>query len=174
MSDERKKSWREIDAGREKSAHRRDDKKGPGAKERGAGTDYKRDLERLFSGGTDVPDRFKGVAEQLKPAEGTPEHAWNIAVDELRATEGFREFVKAATEFRKAGHKFPDDEDLLTRFLDHPNEGIIAAVLTHLLELNSRRKLKKTAPMKSRMTTLRFACEDPKTHALIDELSKQI
>ncbi|MEZ4458359.1 MAG: hypothetical protein R3E66_01260 [bacterium] len=51
---------------------------------------------------------------------------------------------------------------------------MIAAVLAHLIELNSRRKLKKTAGMKSRMTTLRFACEDPKTHALIDELSKQI
>jgi len=144
------------------------------AEERGASVDYKRDLERLFSGGTNIPDRFKDVAEQLKAKEGTPEHEWNLAVDALRATEGFREFVKAVTEFRKAGHKFPDDEELLIRVLDHPNEGVLAALLAHLIALNSRRKLKRTAPIKSRLKTIRMACEDPKTHALVDELSEVI
>ena len=142
--------------------------------ERGASVDYKRDLERLFSGGTNIPDRFKDVAPQLKAKEGTPEHEWDLAVDAVRATDGFREFVKAVTEFRKAGHKFPDDEELLIRVLDHPNERILFDLLTHLIELNSRRKLKRTAPIKSRLKTIRMACEDPKTHALVDELSEAI
>lgn len=171
MSEERKKSWREIDAGKDKSRHR-DERPKKGGKERSAGADYKRDLEKLFSGGTDVPDRFKNVADKLKPEEGSPEHAWNLAVDSLRSTEGFRDFVTAVTNFRKAGHKFPDDEELLTRMLDHPSESVLVAVVSHLIELNGRRKIKRSAPIKSRLPTVKMTCEDPKSHALIDELSK--
>lgn len=174
MSDEKeKKSWRERDAAKDKSRHR-DERPKKGGKERSAGDDYKRDLEKLFSGGTDVPDRFKNVAEKLKPEEGSPEHAWNLAVDTLRNTEGFRDFVKAVTEFRKAGHAFPDDEEVMIRVLDHPSESILVAAVTHLIEQTSRKKLKRTTLIKNRLTTIRLACEDPKTHALIDELSKSL
>ena len=173
MGEDRKKSWREIDAQRDKSSHtRRDDDRKPSAKQEQASAQYKKDLDALFKAGGNVPDRFKGVVDKLQPAEGSEEAAWQEAVRELRETEGFREFAMAARKFKRSGHRLPDDEDLLVRLLDVPDEGVLQAVLTHVLDMERRGGFGRKAPLKNRLTTLRSVAEEPKTLQLLDEIAQ--
>lgn len=166
MSD-RKKSWREIDNGKNKSRHR-DDRK-PSQREQNASAAYKRDLEKLFQGG-DVPDRFKGLAEGLKPEEGSEEAIWREAIQALHDADGFREFVAAVNEFVKAGHPLPGDEDLLLKFLDHPSERMVQLALEKFVALHNRPGLTRVAPLKNRIRTIRSIAEEKKTLDLLRTL----
>ena len=131
---------------------------------------YKRDLDKLFQSGGNVPERFKGMMDKLKPEEGTEEAEWRDAVQTLRDAEDFRSFATAASKFRRAGHRMPDDEDLLIRLLDHPNEGIVQATLSHYVDLAGRRTLSRPGPLKSRLETIRSIAEEPRTHELLDSI----
>ncbi|MBA2664958.1 MAG: hypothetical protein H0U74_21910 [Bradymonadaceae bacterium] len=133
---------------------------------------YKSDLERLFDTGGDVPERFQGMIDGLKPKAGTPEADRLEAIEQMKKTESFREFVEAINAFRLKGYGMPDDEDLLARMLDHPSERVAIEVLRHLLDLNGRRKLQRLTPIKSRLPTLRSMSDDPAIHALIATLEK--
>lgn len=170
MSDD-KKSWREKDRNRDKSQHRRDrsNKRSPSAP-----SGYKRDLDNLFKSGSDVPERFKGMMDSLKPEEGSDEAKWREAVATLRDADGFRAFAAAASAFHREGHPFPDDEDLLLRLLDHPDERVVQATLEHYLDLASRRDLDRVKPLANRLKTLESVAERRQTHTLIEAMKEKV
>ncbi len=168
-----KKSWREIDRQKDKSRHT-GERGGSRSRSRskGASKNYKKDLDNLFKSGGEVPDRFKEVMGALAPEEGSDEAIWREAVAELRETEGFREFAMAVRKFRRAGHEFPDDEDLLIRMLDLPDERTVRAVLEHILDMEKRRGFERTTPLKNRITTIRSIAEDSRTEELLDQIAE--
>lgn len=175
--DRRNKSWREIDRQKDKSSHVDRDSRG----RRGGGSNrssarYKSDLDKLFKGGGDVPDRFKDMMGDLEPEEGTPEAARKAAIDALRKAEeeGFREFVAAVKDFQKTGIKWPDDENLLIRMLDHPDERVVRDVMEHYLDLADRRELERTGPLKSRLSTVETMTDDPRTLGLVEKVREII
>lgn len=170
MGEDRKKSWKEIDAARDKSRHGSREERKPSARQAQASAQYKKDLDALFKAGGDVPDRFKGLVDQLQPAEGSEEAVWREAVNELRGTEGFREFTLAARKFRRAGHRLPDDEDLIVRLLDVPDEGALQMALQHVLDMERRGGFGRKTPIKNRMQTMRSLAEEPRTKELLDEI----
>lgn len=132
---------------------------------------YKRDLEQLFKSGADVPERFKSLVGNIKDGADTdPERA--AAIQGLRDAGDFRSFAGAVRDYRKAGHALPDDEDLLVRMLDLPDERTLAAVLTHILALERRRGFERKTPIRNRLTTLRSLAEDPETTALIEQIAE--
>lgn len=132
---------------------------------------YKRDLEKLFKSGGDVPERFKELMSGLKDgADADPERA--EAVQALRDAGDFRTFVAAVRDYRKVGHELPNDEDLLVRMFDVPDERTLQAVLAHILDLHRRRGFDRTAPIRNRLTTLRSLAEDPKTVTLLDQIAE--
>lgn len=170
--DREKKSWRDLDRQRDKSAHRSDDSsRGKSDKEKSAGANYKKDLDALFDGGG-IPDRFKGIIGDLEPDPESPEGQWRARIEQLNQLDSFAEFAKELRAFHKEGNAFPDDEDFLIRCLDHPTEAIVADAIRHILDLSSRRKLKRTTPMKSRLTTIRSIAEFPATLELLDQLEE--
>ncbi len=172
MGDDRKKSWAEIDKARDGSRHTGRRERKPTAKEQQASSQYKKDLDALFKSGGEVPDRFKGIVDKLKPEEGSEEALWRDAVEELRATEGFREFMMACRKFRKEGHRLPDDEDLIVRMLDVPDEGTLQMALTHVLDMERRGGFGRKAPIKNRMATMRSLAEEPRTRELLDQVAQ--
>lgn len=175
--DRRKKSWREIDRQKDSSSHvERDSSGGRGGGSGRSDSRYKRDLDKLFSGGGNVPDRFKDVMEDLEPEEGTPEAERKEAIDALREAEeeGFRAFVQAVNEFRASGIRMPDDENLLVRMLDHPDERVIRDVLEHYIDLAGRRELQRTGPLESRLSTVETMSDDPRTRKLVDQVKDVI
>jgi len=171
MSEDRKKSWREIDKQRDKSRHRRDERgRKPSKKNQRSSANYKKDLDALFASGGDVPERFQEMMGKLAPEEGSEEALWREAADALRETDGFREFAGAVSTFVREGKRLPDDEDLLHRMLDHPDERIVRAVLEHLLDLDERRGLDRPAPLSNRLRTIASISEDPRTLELVDRI----
>lgn len=133
---------------------------------------YKRDLEKLFSNDSQVPDRFKDVVGDLAPEEGSDEALWREQVQILRDTEGFREFVAAANAFRAEGHRWPDDEDLLIRVLDHPDERVLRDVMEHVADLHRRKTVARKRPILNRVSTIKTMSEDPRTLRLVRELEE--
>lgn len=132
---------------------------------------YKRDLEKLFKSGSDVPERFKGIMSTLKDgADEDPARA--EAIQGLRDAGDFRAFATAVREYRKNGHGLPNDEDILIKMLDVPDERTVQAVLEHILDLERRRGFERKAPLRNRLTTLRTMSEDPKTEALVAKVAE--
>jgi hypothetical protein len=172
--DRRKKSWREIDRQKNRSRHvDRDD--GPRAKrEQRSSAKYKSELEKLFKSGGQVPDKFKEVMKALEPEEGTPEAERKAAIDGMRQAEGFRAFAAAASAYVKTDWALPDDEDLLIRMLDHPDERIVRAVLEHVADLAGRRTLERIKPLERRLTTIRTMSDDPRTTKAVEAVEEEI
>ena len=141
-----------------------------GQKSMRSSASYKADLDKLFSTAGEVPERFQGLLGQLKPEDDSPEGERLVAIEGLRNTESFREFIDAVNAYRKAGHALPDDEDLLARMLDHPREGVLIEVLKNIIDLHGRRTIKRTAPLKSRLETVKTVSDDPLIHELADRL----
>lgn len=171
MSD-RKKSWREIDRDKNKSRHR--DDRQQSQREKNASSSYKRDLEKFFQSGGDVPDRFKGLADGLAPEEGSDEAVWRAAVQTLREADGFRDFVTAVNAFVKEGHALPKDEELLVKFLDHPSERVVQLALERFAGLAERHGLQRPGPLKNRLSTIRSIAEDKRTLDLVRQLEDSI
>lgn len=162
MSDDRNKGR----GGRKKSrGAQRSDKSGSAK--------YKRELDKLFSSG-ETPERFKDLMKGIEPEEGTPEAERKEAIQALRDAEGFREFARAVNEYREAGWEFPDDENLLIKMLDHPDERVVRAALEHYLDLGGRRELERIPPLKNRLSTIRTMSDDPRTRKLVDDVEAMI
>jgi hypothetical protein len=193
MSDEEKKSWKDLDRYRDGSkppsrpkkppAQQAAPKRSPEAQKRDTAA-YKRDLDRLFSGG-EVPDRFKELLGGLTPAEQAAQEEGDAAAAEaaqlaehaqhvqgLRDAEaaGFREFVKAVSVYCQAGHKLPADMDLLIRMLDHPAQPVLRAVITHLIAMSEQAPLERKTALLARVTTIRSMGDDPQTTKLANAL----
>ena len=171
MSDD-DKSWREIDRQRDSSRHTEDDRQGASRHDERSDSKYKQELEKLFSSGTDVPEQFQEVMEGLQPEEGTEEAERKKEIDKLRDADGFRQFAKAVNVYFETGYRLPDDENLLIRMLDHPDNDIVRLVLAHIIDLAGRRELQRTAPIKSRLSTIRTMTHDTRIRELIDELEE--
>lgn len=168
-----KKSWRDLDRQRDKSRHTGSDRqRKESSKSQAASASYKRDLDNLFKSGGHVPERFKEIVDTLAPEEGSEEAEWVEAVKVLRETDSFRDFAMEARKFRRAGHRLPDDEDLLIRMLDLPDERTVQAVLEHVISMERRRGFDRKAPLKNRISTIRSIAEDPRTEELLDQLAQ--
>jgi len=132
---------------------------------------HKKDLENFFKGGAKVPDHLKHLKEKLEASDPVDE-ARVAALQALRDAEDFRAFVAAFREFRKAGHAMPDDEELLIRMLDLPDERSLQVVLEHIISVHRRRGFDRTTPLKNRMSTIRAIAEDPKTETLLSKIAE--
>lgn len=172
--DRRDKSWREIDRQRDKSSHTRRDKNRSGGSDSRSESKYKQDLEKLFQSGGNVPDRFGEVMEELAPEEGSEEAERQEAISELREADGFRQFAKAVNVFMQKGIRLPDDEDLLIRMLDHPDNEIVRKVLAHIVNLSERREIQRKAPILSRLSTVRTMTDDSEILELVDQIEDAI
>ncbi len=166
------KSWREIDRQRDKSDHvsREDSNR----RDRRGDHKYKQDLEKVFQSGGNVPDRFDDVMQEVAPEEGTEEAERKAEIDKLREVDGFREFAKAVNVFMQKDYRMPDDENLLIRMLDHPDNGIVRRVLEHIVDLSERRELNRPQPIKSRLSTIRTMSDDAEILALADAIEDAI
>lgn len=134
MSDDRpKKSWKEIDAGRDRSggrSQRRDpDAHSKSKLEKSAAySKYKANLDKLFTpGGNALPEQLR---EKLGPTSDT-DKTKRAALDALKAKPS-EETLAAALE---AGIDFPEDPRLLLGLLDIKNEALLVPVLRALLNL---------------------------------------
>lgn len=119
MSDDHKKSWREIDQRRDRGFQKTPKKVGPleARAQKLASKEAKSELEKLFSTGK-VAKEKSNFLEELKNLRGKPDY-----------------YTRMSENFEKNG--VPLDWELQSLYLDHRDPRIVMAVLA---------ELKKTAP----------------------------
>jgi hypothetical protein len=165
----RTRSWREIDKGRDRGgSSRRSDREADRFQQSTGYTKYKANLERLFSGGVDLPEHLRAkddpAGEKEEVAEGRKR---------LYAIEDTKAFHAAASEYAKA-NELPPDARLLDRLLGHPDEEIVDKALSRLEEMQRSGTLKAPPALSQRLATVEIDSGDPRLRKRAAELRKQI
>ncbi len=169
MSDEKpKKSWKEIDAQRDRSGgggKRRDPDET--ARERAsrsaAYSKYKSQLDKLFKpGGAELPEAMR---DKLGPTSEDDKKA-RVAADALRKDPG-EDTLRA---YLATGQPLPDDPRLLTGLLDVRDDALVRSVLSALLEMVEGGKKPNRMLLIQRLEALKNRTEDDETIALAGTL----
>ncbi|MCA9562441.1 MAG: hypothetical protein KC561_03085, partial [Myxococcales bacterium] len=118
---ERKKSWREVDNGRARSAHRRVERAGSSPYDNRANKSYRAELDRFFDSGV----ASKRIQDLVNTAsEGQPTQVETAekreAVRKVRGAETFDDFVNSVTHL-VTNFSLPADAEILIRVLEHPD-----------------------------------------------------
>jgi len=167
----RTKSWRDIDKGRDRGGSARA-KSGDRDTERFQNstkyTQYKSNLDRLFSGGVEMPEHLR---EKLDPGGALAER--DEARKKLYAIEETKAFQVAAKEYL-AAHEMPDDARLLDRLLGHPDEEIVEKALARLEEMQRQGSLKAPPALRQRLASVEIDTGDPQIRKRATELRKAL
>jgi hypothetical protein len=166
--DRPKKSWREIDAQRDRSGgvrKRRDpDETSKQKVERSqAYSKYKANLDKLFTpGGAALPESLRA---KLGPtsAEG---QAMKEALDALKATPSDETLARCI----ETGAPLPDDPRLLMSLFDVKDEALLRPVLERLLEIVEGGKKPSRMLLLQKLDALKNRVSDEAIAALADDL----
>ena len=176
MSDDtkRKRSWREIDSMRDKSAHRRVERPGTEPSRRRGNKSYKSELDQLFDKGV-ASSRIQSVMKEMGQTTGAEEQnpEKTKLVRQIRQADTFDQFVGAVNELRKE-HSLPNDANILTRVLEHPDIDVVCDALERLADMVGRLKLTDIKAISARLDTLESISDDPQVENLIGTLRKKM
>lgn len=165
----RDKSWRDIDSIRDKNSGQGKGRFRIHTPKTSRG--YKSDLNKLFDKG-EVPDRFKtvlgGVSDQS--AQGAERQQLIRQARNATSTEDFNTACTALI----ARFDLPDDQKLMMRMLDHPDEPVIQKALEHLIEMDGRRPLHKRPLLTARLKIIEQIAQEGRTHELIEQLGERL
>jgi hypothetical protein len=165
----RTKSWSEIDKQRDKSGPRKSNDRERDSFEKSTGyTKYKANLDRLFSGGVELPEHLREKADPSGALAGSEE-----ARKKLFAIEDGKLFNTAATEFLKT-NPLPNDSRLLDRLLSHPDEDTVDLALTRLEEMHKAGTLKAPPALKQRLSSVEIDSGTPSVRRRAAELRKSL
>ena len=170
-SDRPKKSWREIDAAKDRSLHRRDDRPKMGGKaqqrSQAAQHQYRAALDKLFEGGGASGGWSKVLPEmpQDPASEGRQE-----LLRAVRAATG-RAAVEAAVTALLGRFELPDDPDVLSQVLLHGDDGVVRSALGKLDALVPLRAAAGKAVLRTRLRTLE---DDPDRDHDVRELAGKL
>lgn len=160
-----KKSWREIDQQRDKSARRSDPGAGPAQQNRlersAAYRDYKTQLNRLFDGGKlPEPLRDKLAEAGVGAKQKQKKEAAQAIVDAADAAA-----VRGALATYRDAFGFPDEESVLSRLLELEDEAIVVEAIGCVERLAGDGQLKRAGSLKARIRTAMMTLDDPDVQA---------
>lgn len=166
-------SWSEIDKKRDRSRHIRSD--GPrGRKHPQAVTGvsrYKSDLSRLFSRGA-ASGRLKAVADQAGLTVGGDQPERQKALRAILDAVGTASIGRAIDEFEAGFGELPDDPEILTQALDHPDEARAAVALARLRDYLAGHSPPRRTLMLQRVKALEARTESDEVRAIADDVRK--
>lgn len=162
MGDDReRRSWRDIDRGRDTSAHRRDERgsgRGRGPRVETATAAYKRSLDAFFDRGV-VPDHLKDKLPAGANTEGSPRQK---LLRQIRDASSQRKLEKAVDALHAEFGLPEEDFDVLLRVLEHSKDPILKAAMNHVETfVESGRPLPRKARFVARLRTIESASFDP-------------
>lgn len=176
MSEERerpKKSWREIDAQREKSGHRKEGgtPKNQERLERSAAyRSYKTQLNKLFEGGG-VPDALK---QKLNDAGvGQVPEGQREAEEAIVSAKTPKEAM-AALETCRQQFGFPRNEQVLAKLLDVGTIGVVIETANQLVALINEGAIKRATSLRARVQTALMTHDGPKAQDALKQLLAKI
>lgn len=159
MSDDRpKKSWREIDKGRDKSTHRREEKSSP-ARPTGGRTQksYRAALDRLFDSG-----KIGELVEQVAPTAGSIDatEERRVRLERQLVTAEGRDAITKAADAYLAEFALPEDAEALAKILEHPDADRQRQALEKLLPVVQAAKPKRARALLGRLKLIRETSDD--------------
>jgi hypothetical protein len=167
----RTRSWREIDKMRDRSgSSRRSDRESERFQSSTKYTQYKTNLDRLFSQGVASSALPENLREKLG---GEDEAKRDEERRKLYAVEDPKAFYAAATEYLKS-HELPDDPRILDRLLGHPDDDVVERALTRLEERHKAGALKVPPSLSQRLASVEIESGVPALRKRAAELRKAI
>ena len=137
----------------------------------GAGHGYKAELNKLFDKG-EVSDRLKEVVGGISEAAGEGADRQRLIRD-ARAADDVVEFNSLIAQLHD-GHRLPDDQDLMMRALDHPDESLVEAALDTLLDMDGRRPLARREVLKMKLKTLKHVSKNTGVLDMVELLEARL
>ena len=174
MGDDReRKSWRDIDRGRDTSAHRRDEHRsgrGRPARVDSATAAYKRKLNAYFDRGV-VPDSVKGMITPGAP-EGSERQKHLRAIRDAGSQRALEKAVDALFE----AFGLPEDDlEILLRVLEHSKDPILKAAMDKLEAfVESGRPVPRKTRFVSRLKNIEVSSFDPFVQGQAGRLARAI
>lgn len=159
MSD--KKSWRDIDKGRDKKEYRSEGRSRGAPKLETATAQYKQKLNAFFDRGV-VPDHLK---DKLPEGDKKGPSERQLLLRKIRQAKTNQELVKAVDKLLDK-YGLPEDPEIWLRTLEHPSDRVLAGTL-ELLEafLDSGQVLKRKGLFIERLKGLEFVSFDPRVQS---------
>ena len=156
-----RKSWRDIDRGRDKSNHRAGEKRGPAPRVESATASYKRKLDAFFDEGV-VPEHLK---DKLPPGESEGPSARQKLLREIRSSKGGKALERAIDKLR-AEFELPDDMDVLLRVLEHTKDTVLLDAINRIeAHLDTGMPLPRKAVFIERLKGLEYTSFDPRVQS---------
>lgn len=156
-----KKAWRDIDKGKDGSAHRRLERPGSDPYSRKQNKSYRAELDQFFDKGV-ASNRIQGVIKESGDGPEKPNETNQEKIKlsrRVRQAETFDGFVKAVDELRTT-FGLPNDADVLTRVLEHPDNTAVVEALDALCGMSKRLKLIDMKAISGRLDTLETVSDD--------------
>ena len=167
----RTRSWREIDKMRDKSgSSRRSDRESERFQSSTKYTQYKTNLDRLFSQGVASSALPEHLREKLGVEDDT---AKDDERKKLYAIEDPKAFYAAMTDYLKS-HELPSDPRILDRLLGHPDDEVIERALTRLEEMHKAGTLKVPPSLSQRLASVEIESGLPALRRRAADLRKAI
>ncbi len=169
----KKKSWREIDRQKGGSRHAdpRDDRemqKESKRQQSSAYHQYKRDLDKVFSGSDDVPEHLKAVVP-------TGENAGKLQkLGAIKRAKGERELAVAMTDYLKEFDDLPEDYDLLLAAVDYPDEPTQGKVLQTLQKMIGLQPIQHKKQFILKLESISMLADDDDLRELAEELVMEL
>jgi len=171
--DRPKKTWREIDAGKDRSSHRKDDRPRAGtrAAERSSAAQqqYRSALEKLFDGGGAAPGAGWAKVLPEMPKDPTTEGRQEL-LRAIRTATGRAQVEKAVAALLER-FTLPDDPDVLAQVLLHRDDELVRQALGKLDALLPLRAPAGKAVLETRLRTLE---DDPDRERDVRTLAGQV
>lgn len=173
--DRPRKSWREIDRGRDSSSGGsggRSDRAQERLERSQAYRAYKSNLDKFFEGGiTSAPEGLKGL---LDPTGKKSARTKAIEAIQEASAEDRRKWSELVKEFVEE-HELPPDPYLLTEFLGHSSERVASKALVRLASLIEEGHIKKIPPsLDQQLRYLEANADDDELQAAAGALREQL
>ena len=159
--DRPKKSWREIDQGKDTSSHRKSGQSGSKPRRSDnsqAYRSYKTQLNKLFDGGGAVPDALKEKLGGLEaPEEIKAEKAARQAILDCMTPRKIRKAYRAYRE----DYDFPWDKEVIEKLLDLDDEDVVLESFDVLGQMHAEGLIKRASSLKMRIKTAQMTVDTP-------------
>lgn len=172
MSDDERprKSWREIDKQRDRSAHRREERPaGSRPRDLRRQRTYRDKLDHLFESGR-IGEVVSKSAEETEGAQG--ENRIKL-LRQLAAAEG-RDTVTAIIDAYLARFDLPRDIEVLSKVLEHRNPDLQLKAMELLLQLVDEQKPRRTRAVVGQLKLIRDTAEDADLVPLAEQLLEKL
>ena len=168
MTEDRdKRNWRDIDRRKDRSSHRQEEKTGGRPKRpKRSSHRYKDALDKAFEAGDlgKVADRLSAASPS--PAPGGEKKKRGRKPSRQKLIHGIKNSGTRAEAAEKIDkllehYELPEDFDVLTRAVEHPDEGVVEKALTTLLLLLEEEKPRRSGALKGRLRIMEDDFDTP-------------